>query len=307
MSQRFDFTSLELFVAVCEAKSIARAAEAAHIAPSAVSKRIAQMERLAGAALLVRSHAGVTPTRTGLTLLQHARHVLYNLDLIERDLLGDSRGAREHIRVFASASAISEFLPEVVASFLADPAHQNIDVDIEEMVSQEVVTGVRDGRAVLGVCWEDANTAGLESFGLRFDHLAAVVPRGHALASRRSIAFGDTLDYMHAGLRPSSSVTALLQRESIRAGKPIRFRVLVSTFQATLAVVSSGLVIAIVPSEIALPYASVANLDVVPLTDAWAQRRFSVCYRNRRTLPHAAALLTSYLLSQADPAAFEAQ
>ena len=94
MSQRFDFTSLELFVAVCEAKSIARAAEAAHIAPSAVSKRIAQMERLAGAALLVRSHAGVTPTRTGLMLLQHARHVLYNLDLIERDLRGDSRHRR---------------------------------------------------------------------------------------------------------------------------------------------------------------------------------------------------------------------
>ena len=41
---RFDLLSLKLFAAVCEQQSIARAAEREHIAPSAVSKRISDLE-----------------------------------------------------------------------------------------------------------------------------------------------------------------------------------------------------------------------------------------------------------------------
>ncbi|RVB17859.1 LysR family transcriptional regulator, partial [Mesorhizobium sp. M7A.F.Ca.CA.004.05.1.1] len=41
---RFDLLSLQLFVAVCEEQSIAKAADREHIAASAVSKRISDLE-----------------------------------------------------------------------------------------------------------------------------------------------------------------------------------------------------------------------------------------------------------------------
>ena len=43
---RFDLLSLKLFVAVCEERSIAHAADREHIAASAVSKRISDLESL---------------------------------------------------------------------------------------------------------------------------------------------------------------------------------------------------------------------------------------------------------------------
>src|SRR5512145_2985546 len=111
MGRRYDLTSLELFVAVCDAKSISRAAEEQSIAASAISKRISQLESIAGAPLITRARSGVTPTPVGLTLLEHARNVLHNVDLIDRDMSSDARGLRGYIRVFASASAIAEFIP----------------------------------------------------------------------------------------------------------------------------------------------------------------------------------------------------
>ena len=67
---RFDMADLSLFRHVLEAGSITGGAERAHLALAAASTRIRNMEEALGAALLVRSRQGVTPTQAGRTLLQ---------------------------------------------------------------------------------------------------------------------------------------------------------------------------------------------------------------------------------------------
>ena len=56
-----DLTTLRLFVAVCDARNIAHAAEREHLVGSAVSKRMAQLELQMGTPLLVRKRHGVAP------------------------------------------------------------------------------------------------------------------------------------------------------------------------------------------------------------------------------------------------------
>jgi hypothetical protein len=60
-----DITTLRLFVAVCDAGNIARAAEQQHIVASAVSKRLAALEQTLGTPLLERRRGGVAPTAAG--------------------------------------------------------------------------------------------------------------------------------------------------------------------------------------------------------------------------------------------------
>src|SRR5438094_7428034 len=72
----FDLADLSLFRHVVEAGSITHGAERAHLALAAASTRIRNMEQALGAALLVRSRQGVTPTQAGRTLLGHARAIL---------------------------------------------------------------------------------------------------------------------------------------------------------------------------------------------------------------------------------------
>jgi len=56
---RYDLVSLKLFIAVAECANVARAAEREHLAVSAVSKRISELESLAGTPLLQRYPRGV--------------------------------------------------------------------------------------------------------------------------------------------------------------------------------------------------------------------------------------------------------
>jgi len=142
-----DLTTLRLFVAVCETRSIARAGEQASIVGSAISKRLAQLEEAVGTPLLLRKRRGVLPTPAGETLLEHARAMLGSVNRIERDMAAYAGGARGHVRILASASVMAESLAEDVADFLQDPAHRNIRVDMEERVSPEIVRSRVPSRA----------------------------------------------------------------------------------------------------------------------------------------------------------------
>ena len=297
-----DLTSLRLFVAVCETRNIARAAEQQAIVGSAISKRLAALEDTVGTPLLVRRRHGVAPTPAGETLLEHARALLARAAQIERDMAGYAAGVRGHVRVLATQSAIAESLAEDVAAFLKAPGHQHIRIDMEEAVSTQVLRAVREGSASLGICWDAADLRGLHHWPWRGDRLAVVMPPGHALARRKRLALADTLPYEQVSLPPESAVQVMLQRAAALAGQPIRYRVVAATFDAALRVVRSRLAIAILPAELSAPYAEAFELRVTPLTDAWAQRRFAIACRDPEALTPAARLLVEHLVAAAKAA-----
>lgn len=290
-----DLTTLRLFVAVCESGNIARAGEKANIVGSAISKRLAQLEHQVGTPLLSRKRHGVEPTAAGQTLLEHARGMLDSAARIERDMESYIAGARGQVRIFASVSAMTESLADDVAAFLQMPAHRNIQVDMEERVSPEIVRGVRDGLAALGVCWDAADLGALQSRPYRADHLCIVVPPRHPLAKHKTLRFEQTLDYEHVSLPVNSAVQVMLQRAAARLGRNLIHRVIVSNFEAALRVVRAGLAISLVPREVAELQAKTYGLHVIPLDEPWAKRRFIVCYRDAKTLSPAAQLLVDHL------------
>ena len=300
MARKYDLSSLELFVAVCEYKSITQVAELHNITASAISKRITRLEEFAGTPLLIRTNSGVAPTNEGGRLLEHARNLLYNVELLERDIGSGAVNRRGGLLIAANRSANAELVPASVASFLADPKHRNVDVQIGEMTTHEVVSRVKAGLATLGVCWAETDMAGVEWTPSKRDHLSAVVPTNHSLANKERMAFADTLEFEQVGLYLGGPVTHLLRRESVRVGKPLRYRVMAPTFDAMIRIVESGLVVAIMPAAIALRHARGSEIAVIPLTDAWAERQFAVCCRSRRALPRPAAELFSQLVSGAD-------
>ena len=305
MSRKLDLVSLELFIAVCECKSITQAAELKSITPSAVSKRIAQLEQIVGAPLFIRTHAGVGPTNDGTRLLEHARSVIYSLEVIERDVVRGVNNLRSCVRILANRSANAEFVPASVTSFLANPSFRNIDVHIGEATSSEVVSGIRAGQAVLGVCWSETDMAGVEWRPAKRDRLSVVVHADHAFAKRKHVAFAETLEYDQVGIHSGGPVTIHLRRESLRSRKLLRYRVVAPTFDAMIHFVEARLAIAIMPSEVARRFSRVARIAAIPLSDAWNERQFAVCCRSRRALPKPAAALFNFLL--AEPTATQAR
>lgn len=298
-----DLTTLRLFVEVCDSGSITKVAEQANIVGSAIGKRFAQLEDQLGMKLLTRRQHGVVPTPAGRTVLEHSRSMLDSAARMRADVKSLAAGAAGQVRVLASVSAIAEFLANDVASFLAQPEHRAIQVDMEERVNSEIARGVSLGMASLGVCWDAVELGGLQLRPYRSDRLCVVVPHGHALSGRASVTFAETLEFEQVGLPVNSSIHVRLHRLSAALDKTMRHRIVVSNFEAALRVVASGLAISLVPANFADPVAKAYRLQLITLDEPWAARHFVICMRDERVLTEPARLLLDALCTMAARAA----
>ncbi|RPH59474.1 MAG: LysR family transcriptional regulator [Burkholderiales bacterium] len=297
MPRHFDPVTLRLFVAVCEERNIARAAARDSLVASAVSKRIAAMEREIGAPLLVRGRRGIEPTAAGEALLRQARDVLGAMERMRAEISEFATGVKGSVRVMASVSALAERLPDDIASFLA--RYRSVRVSLDEGVSSEIVRAVREGAADLGVLWDAGALDGLQTVPYRTDHLCAVVHATHPLARHERLRYDQTLDYPAVGVAPGGMVEAMLRRQAALLGRAATHRIQVAGLDAACRIVAAGLGLAILPREAIAPTATATGLSVVPLADRWAVRRFVVCSRRDATLSATSRALIGHLRQQA--------
>jgi DNA-binding transcriptional LysR family regulator len=218
--RRIDLTTLRLFMAVCEERNLTRAASREGIAASAVSKRLADFELAFSVTLFERLSKGMALTPAGEALLHHARVTLLNVEKIAVELSEYSQGVRGHVRMLANLSAIVQFLPEDLSGFF--DAHELLKVDLQERPSGQVIRGIEEGAAEIGIASGDAETRGLETFHYRHDNLVLVVRSDHPLAARDRLEFADTLDFDHIGLHAASSIYLRSQYAAAQAGKSMR-------------------------------------------------------------------------------------
>ncbi|RKR31365.1 MULTISPECIES: LysR family transcriptional regulator [Paraburkholderia] len=288
-----DIFSLTMFAAVCEEESISRAAQRMSVVPSAVSKRMSEIESQAGVSLLVRGGRGVRPTTAGLTLLHHARTIMYSVEKLQAELAEHVDGVRGHITVFANASSIAQYLPRDIARFLS--THSGIRVDLDERISPAVVQGVVDGSAELGVCLQAQDLDQVEWFPYASDRLVVVVHPDHPLAAQEAVEFSDTFKYDFVGLQQGSRMANFLAAQAVAAGKDINFRMRVSTYEAACHIVAEDLAIAVLAHDSVKLMQNALGLRVIELMDPWAKRELILCVRHKETLQPPAHALFDWL------------
>ncbi|MBR0650641.1 LysR family transcriptional regulator [Roseomonas terrae] len=290
---RFDLTDLRLFLAVVETGSITRGADRSALALPSASARVKGMEETLGAALLVRRRRGVEPTAAGRALAYHARLVVEQLERMAGELDDHARGLKGEVRLLANGAAISEFLPELLAPWLAE--HPNVDVLLEERPSAAIVEAVRGGQADAGIIADWAEASGLALLPFRMDQLVVVVPRRHALAARRSVLFREVLDHDVIGLPEESALQEHLSRHAAAARRRLRLRVRLRSFEAVCRMVGAGAGVGIVPRTAAERFRRSLPIRAVALADPWAERRLGICLRGLEALPPHARRLVEHL------------
>ncbi|WP_424811592.1 LysR substrate-binding domain-containing protein [Roseococcus sp. YIM B11640] len=290
---RFDLTDLRLFLATVEAGSITRGADRSALALASASARIRGMEETLGTPLLLRGRRGVAPSPAGRVLARHARAVLEQLERMSGELDDYARGLRGQVRVLSNTSALSEFLPDVLAPWLTE--HPNVDVELEERPSHAIVEAVAAGHADAGIVADWAPTAGLELLPFRLDRLVLVAPREHPLAARRAVAFEECLRFDFVGQPEDVAMQGHLSGHAAALRRKLRLRVRVPSFDAICRLVGAGVGIAVVPRTAAERARRTAPIRILPLTDAWAERRLGICVRSLAGLPPHARRLVEHL------------
>ncbi|RWC12218.1 LysR family transcriptional regulator [Mesorhizobium sp.] len=297
ISSRIDLLTLRLFVAIIEARSIARAAERENIAASAVSKRIGDLEQALRTELLHRHRQGVEPTSAGQALFQHARLIMRNLAELEAELIDFSGGTRGQVRIWANESTLFGFIPEQLASFAE--RYPQVRVELQSNLSPVNIQAVMDNSADIGIFSGALPTGDLVVHRCFEDRLVVVVPAEHELAGRADVSFSELLGYDLIEQEPRSSIQTLLLKNAGELGCVLRSRVRVGGFDAVCRMVESGLGLGIIPDRLAAKLSQVMNISTVALDEDWAVREHKICVRGDAELPVATRLLLRHLLEAA--------
>ncbi|GIH21300.1 LysR substrate-binding domain-containing protein [Rugosimonospora africana] len=295
---RFDLIDLELFSRIVEAGSITHGARRAHLALPSASARIRLMEKAVGTSLLRRGRRGVTATRAGELLLRHARTVLHQIDELRGDLAQYAEGLVATIRLLANTSATATSLPGDLIPFLA--AHPDIDIDLEERPSHQIVRAVAEGGADIGIVASTVDPGRLECLPLRDDPLVLAIPVGHALRRRKRIAFAECLDRPFVGLAEGSALYEHLEGHALPLGQRPTYRIRVPTVEAVCQTVAAGVGVSVLPEAAVRRWRDTYPMATVALTDPWAARRLVLCVNPVTASPTPVRLLVEHLATRRD-------
>lgn len=292
MSFRIDIYSLHLLAAAIREGSIARAAARENIAPSALSRRISDLERMLGVPMLARRARGVEPTEAGRAALSLAERIDDDLESLAHRVKAGDGELTGTVRLFANTSSVVGFLPERLKVFIG--RYPAVRIALQECKSPDVLQACLDGAADVGVCAATRMRGSLDSWPFVRDPMMVVVPRGHALARAAVVRFTDVLDHPLIGVQSGGAVDRLLHDRALKAGRRMQFTVSVGSVDAVCRMVEAGLGIAVVPKSAASAYAGAQRFVRKPLAEPWADRELRLYAPRKSPRSRAAAALIDH-------------
>jgi DNA-binding transcriptional LysR family regulator len=198
------------------------------------------------------------------------------------------------VSLWANTHATHSYLPDDLAGFLK--RHPQVSVSLEERTSTEIAMAVAHGEIDVGVLADaGAQGAGVVLWPYRQDRLVLIVPQGHVLAQRASVAFAEVLDQAFVMLHSGSAIHTFTMNAAAALGRHLDVRIQVRSFEAVCRMVGAGVGIGLVPRS-AVPRAGLSEPPVVvALDEAWAQRDLQVCVRQGVELSGFASALVQHL------------
>ncbi len=289
-------TSLRVFIAVVEEKSLTAAAAREHLVLPAVSKRVKELERELGVQLLYRSTRGVTLTQAGQALLVHARQIMGSLAGLRGELAEYSQGITGFVRIYVTTASVTQFLPEEISSFVKH--HPLIKIELRDGSSNAIVRSVLDGTSDIGII--DSRTAihGLLSVPYRKHRLVLIAAEKHPIAKSRNVDLEKIAKYDLIGTPSNSSLHALITRIAAEQGVSLKLRMQLRGLDGICRMIKAGLGLSILPEPAVLDNVKSMKLKALRIDGEWTDRESIICFRSQNDLPVAAKLLLRHLASQ---------
>lgn len=190
---RINLHSMQILASVAATRSFSKTAIELNMTPSAVSKRIAELETRFGTPLVIRRNTGVELTAAGNIVVRCSEDVMERVAGMSREVAELLLQQHGEIRIMSNTTAILLGLLEDIGQFRK--SHPGIRISVSEGLSREVATSVKNNRIDVGICVYTDAVRGLSHFPYRQTELVVVLRRDHALASRDVLTPNDLKPY----------------------------------------------------------------------------------------------------------------
>lgn len=239
--------SLLNFMAVVRNGSIRAAAAELHIAQSAISRQLQALEHEIGTLILERNTRGIRLTPAGELLYAHGQKSLFKAERFHSELDAFRGRQSGHVAFSAVESLASHLLPRIVSAFTRNYPEVTISVTVAN--TDDVIRHVSDGLSSFGVSFSAVPTRGVDTVARYPEPLLAIVPKGHLLADRRSVALRDLLPHDIAMSTRSTGAGILVNAACRHAGLAITPALETNSLELLRQFVGSGAGVAVMTRQ----------------------------------------------------------
>jgi len=234
------------FSTVARTSSFAEAAIELHLSQPSLSIAIKNLESSLGGKLLARTTRSVTLTPEGKAFYPVARRLLVEWDQSLQDVRNHFALLRGKLELAAMPTYTINLLPRILADFHRQ--YPDINVTVQDVIAENVVELVRQGRCELGVTFAPTDAPDLDFQPLFKDRFIAILPIKHPLLEKKQLRWSDLLKYPHISIQRPAGTRALI--DQALATKNLK---LTPTFESHQLVsigrmVHEGLGLSVVPS-----------------------------------------------------------
>lgn len=290
---KYDLTTLYIFLCVAEENSLTKGSTRAHLAVSAISKRIGEFESRLGYSLFTRSSRGVDLTHEGKVMLQHTKRIFHNIQEMDNAISDFSSVISGKVRIHSTTSALSQFLPKHIEEI--SEKYPGISLEIEGRVGTAVIDGIVDRSADIGVFASQNKVNGVESFKYKTYELAVAVPNSDPLSLVESLKFSDLVGHELISQHSDSLLYKKIFDEAYNIGVELKVGMRVSSYDCICQLVAIKQGIAILPRTIIDIYSNVIPIKSVTLDESWAERELRVGVKSYEVLPKHIRVVVDHL------------
>lgn len=274
---------LRAFVAVARTLSFAEAGTLVHLSQPALSLAVKNLEESLGGRLFQRSTRQVSLTPEGRAFFPLARRLLSDWEHAEDDMRQRFSLGRGRVALAAMPTFAGNLLPGVLAAFRRQ--FPEITIEVNDVIAEEVVERVTDGRVELGISFDPGVREDL-IFELLFeDRYIAILPPGHALlqSNPRHIDWAQLHKEDFITLQRPSGVRHMLEQRLAEAG--LGLAVAFETHQLVTCgrMVAEGLGVSAVPAMSAGQMTAL-GCHCIPLEGPVIHQKVGVIRRRRHEL-----------------------
>jgi LysR family carnitine catabolism transcriptional activator len=285
---------LRAFVAVARTQSFTEACAVVHLSQPALSVAIKNLEEGLGGPLLSRTTRTLSLTPEGEAFYPTAQRLLADLDEAYEEMHNRFSLFRGKVAIASMPSFASNQLPLALRNFRDKYPH--INMTVHDVIAEDVVDMVRDGRVEVGVSFDPGNTEDLLFSPLFDDRFIAVLPKGHPLVHDKVIQWQQLLESDFIILQRPSSIRLLVDTMLEEEGLTLTPQFETHQLATIGRMVAMGLGVSVVPS-LCLGQMSELGAVCCALEAPVISRPVGIITRRRYPLSAAAKGLVDILLT----------
>lgn len=292
--ETLDAKELRMFMAVVRIGSIRGAADHMHVAPSVVSRQIADTERNIGLPLFERTARGMALTEAGELVLEHSRRVLEENSLLTEQLGLLKAVQQRRVRILCGEGFLADVLEHGLGSFMQ--VYPDVQYDLQLGSTESVLDGIANGDSDIGIAYNPLIDTRVRSSAISRQPLCVVMPPDHPLMDKDDLELADCAGLPNALLRTGHGIAQLVARVAADGGFVITPLVETTSIDALRRFVIAGLGISFLPrfavsTELARDAVAIRELSNPLLAEASAH----LMVRARRRLPLSVERLSDFL------------